>query len=80
MLEEHGVDGAPDHLPPSVSVDSRGVVRFDEAYQEDEAWKDIVSAVFDEIGAAIFDRLPPDTHLNLATGAVTIDPEAEPWW
>ena len=30
LLAEHGVDAANDRLPPDVSIDSQGVVRFDD--------------------------------------------------
>src|SRR4051812_37938028 len=36
LLAEHGVEGANDRLPPDVSVDSLGVVRFDGQWAQDQ--------------------------------------------
>ena len=80
LLAEHGVDGANDRLPPDISIDSDGVVRFDNAYQRD------VRVAGDRRGRPRRDRrrhpgrLPPTRRICAATGVVTIDPDLEPWW
>jgi hypothetical protein len=71
LREEDGDGGAwRDHPTPG---------RRAELEELDTNWVQMVWLAFQEYGAQIMDRLPPDTTVDPRTGAVTIDWSKDAW-